>query len=204
MDCSIVPSAPEIEALDFSVRVRILSRAHGQTDGINLDRFQPGFIYDVGTTIANLLLAEGWAEPVDDERPAMLIPLPDEASRPVILVIDDDAATRAMLATLLTMHGYTVHLAEDGTSGLALLREHPPKLILLDLKMPRMNGPEFREQQRKLPGPLADIPVVIISGGEDAEYQRERLRARYYVPKPINDSMLLNVIGAVCGPVGRS
>jgi CheY-like chemotaxis protein len=171
---------------------------------MNLDRFQPGFIYDVGTTIANLLLAEGWAEPVDDERPAMLIPLPDEVSRPVILVIDDDAATRAMLATLLTMHGYTVHLAEDGASGLALLREHPPKLILLDLQMPRMSGSEFRQQQRKLPGPLADIPVVIISGSEDAERQRERLRARDYIPKPINDGTLLNVIGAVCGPVGRS
>jgi CheY-like chemotaxis protein len=139
---------------------------------MNLDRFQPGFIYDVGTTIANLLLAEGWAEPVDDERPAMLIPLPDEVSRPV--------------------------------SGLALLREHPPKLILLDLQMPRMSGSEFRQQQRKLPGPLADIPVVIISGSEDAERQRERLRARDYIPKPINDGTLLNVIGAVCGPVGRS
>ena len=185
------------------MRVRILRRAYGQADGVDLDRFQPGFIYDVGTTIANLLLAEGWAEPVDDQRPAMLIPLPDEISRPVILVIDDDAATRAMLATLLTMHGYTVRVAEDGVTGLALLREHPPKLILLDLKMPRMSGAEFREEQRRLPTPLADIPVVIISGTEGAEQQRERLRARDYIPKPINDSTLLNVVGAVCGPEVR-
>ena len=171
---------------------------------MTLDRFQPGFIYDVGTTIGNLLLAEGWAEPMDDQRPAMLIPLPDELSRPTILVIDDDAATRAMLATLLTMHGYTVHLAEDGATGLALLREHPPTLILLDLLMPRMSGAEFREQQRRLPGRLADIPVVIVSGTEGAEQQRERLKARDYIPKPINDGRLLNVIGAVCGHVARS
>jgi len=45
------------------VRVRILCRAHGQAAGVSLDRFEPGF--DIGTTIANLLLAEGWAEPVD-------------------------------------------------------------------------------------------------------------------------------------------
>jgi CheY-like chemotaxis protein len=186
------------------MRIRILCRAHGQADGVRLDRFEPGFIYDVGTTIANLLLAEGWAEPVADQRPAMVIPLPDEQSQQVILVIDDDPATRAMLATLLTIHGYGVQTAEDGAAGLALLREYHPKLILLDLNMPRMNGAEFREQQRRLPRPLADTPVVIISGVDGAEHQRERLLARDYIPKPINDTTLLNVVRTVCGPVARA
>jgi CheY-like chemotaxis protein len=186
------------------MRVRILRQPHGHADGINLDRFQPGFIYDVGTTIGNLLLAEGWAEPLEDARPAMLIPLPDEPSRPVILVIDDDDATRSMLTTLLTIHGYAVQAAEDGVAGLALLREHVPKLILLDLRMPRMTGAQFRERQQRLPHQLADIPVVIVSGIEGADRERERLSARDYIPKPIDDRALLNVVQALCGPSSPS
>jgi CheY-like chemotaxis protein len=181
------------------MRVRILRRPHGHADGISLDRFEPGFTYDVGTTIGSLLLAEGWAEPLEDPRPAMLIPLPDEKSRPLILVIDDDDATRAMLAALLTLHGYGVQTADDGAAGLTLLREHAPTLILLDLNMPRMNGAEFRERQQRLPHELAAIPVVIVSGIEGADRERERLSARDYIPKPIDDRALLNVVRAVCG-----
>lgn len=181
------------------MRVRILRRGRGRVDGISVDRFEPGFIYEVGTIIGNLLLAEGWAEPVDDQRPAMVIPMLDEKVPPAVLVVDDDPATRAMLATLLTLQGYAVHTAEDGAAGFKILREHPPKLILLDLKMPRMSGADFREHQQRLGGSLADIPVVIVSVTDGADAETERLHARGYIPKPINDSALLKVVREVCG-----
>jgi CheY-like chemotaxis protein len=166
---------------------------------MSLDRFEPGFVYDVGTTVANLLLAEGWAEPVEDRRPAMVIVLPDEQeSKPSILVIDDDDATRALLATLLTVHGYTVRSARDGAEGLVLLQQNAPDLILLDLKMPRMSGAAFRLAQRALPAILSRIPVAIISGTAEAESEAERLDAVAFIGKPINDSELLELVRLVC------
>jgi len=181
------------------MRVRILRRGQGRVDGISVDRFEPGFIYEVGTIIGSLLLAEGWAEPVDDRRPAMVIPLLDDQVPPAILVVDDDPATLAMLTTLLALQGYAVHTAEDGAAGFKLLEEHPPKLILLDLKMPRMSGAEFIERQQRFAGSLADIPVVIISGEDGADAETRRLHARSYIPKPINDGALMRVVREVCG-----
>lgn len=181
------------------MRLRIVRRPSGRADGISLDRFEPGFIYDVGSSIGNLLLAEGWAEPIDDQRPAMVIPLPDDKSQTLILVIDDDRDTRSMLATMLTLQGYAVRSARDGAEGLKLLQERPPQLILLDLKMPRMSGAAFRAAQQRLAPELAGIPVVIISGVPGAEEERERLRAVDFLAKPINDSALLDAVRKVCG-----
>ena len=187
-----------------AVRIRIRERPHGKADGISLDRFEPGFTYEVGSHIGNLLLAEGWAEPIDDHRPAMVIPLPDEKTKPLILAIDDDQATRVMLTTLLTLQGYAVQSARDGKEGLELLHKHVPKLILLDLKMPRMSGSQFRKAQQALPPPFADVPVVIVSGIEGAEAQSERLRAVDFIAKPISDSALLAAVRAVCGQPSTS
>jgi twitching motility two-component system response regulator PilH len=186
------------------VRIRSLKRGQGRVDGVSLDRFEPGILYDVGTIIGNVLLAEGWAEAVDDRRPAMLVPLPEERAESAILVVDDDPATRALLATILTIHGYAVQTAEDGEQALAMVRLNPPQLILLDLKMPRVSGAQFRERQQRLGRTLADIPVVVISGASDAETESLRLRARHYLPKPIDDAALLDVVRTVCGfPAAR-
>jgi hypothetical protein len=63
------------------MRIRIRQRPPvASIDGLRLDRFEPGFLYDVGTTLGILLLAEGWAEPVLDEQPALLVPLSETAS----------------------------------------------------------------------------------------------------------------------------
>jgi hypothetical protein len=59
---------PAIAARPFReiVRVRITQRLHGSIDGMQLDRFQRGHVYDVGSMLGAVLLAEGWAEPADD------------------------------------------------------------------------------------------------------------------------------------------
>src|SRR5467141_2757310 len=57
------------------MRIRVVQRPSRESiDGLRLDRFQPGFRYDVGTTLGCLFLSEGWAEPVATEEPALLIP----------------------------------------------------------------------------------------------------------------------------------
>jgi hypothetical protein len=57
------------------VRLRITQRLHGSIDGMQLDRFQLGLVYDVGPVLGSLLLAEQWAEPVDDDYESTVTPV---------------------------------------------------------------------------------------------------------------------------------
>lgn len=72
---------PAIEAWEPLLRIRIVQKPSiSSIDGIRLDRFEPGFHYEVGNTLGALLLAEQWAEPVADDQPALLVPLSDTAA----------------------------------------------------------------------------------------------------------------------------
>jgi hypothetical protein len=70
--CCVGPKA----ASEPLLRIRILQKPPTSSiDGIRLDRFEPGFLYEVGNTLGALLLAEKWAEPLADDEPALLVPL---------------------------------------------------------------------------------------------------------------------------------
>ena len=81
-----------------------------------------------------------------------------------VLVVDDDAAIRAMLIEILETETCTVAGAVDGMDGLAQARSRRPDCILLDLMMPVMSGHEFLAALRSDPS-LAAIPVVVMSAG---------------------------------------
>jgi hypothetical protein len=57
------------------VRLRITRQPSGSVDGIRLDDFIVGFVYDLGTTLGSYLLAQGWAEPADDDAVGLVPPL---------------------------------------------------------------------------------------------------------------------------------
>jgi hypothetical protein len=61
------------------MRVRITQALSGSIDGIQLRRFVTGLTYDVGTTLGNYLLAEGMAVPVDENTPALVLPIQDDS-----------------------------------------------------------------------------------------------------------------------------
>lgn len=83
--------------------------------------------------------------------------------RPLILVVDDDAAVREALELLLEHSGYDVALAEDGAEALDAMADGPlPSLVVLDLMMPVMSGWEALERMRASPV-LAGIPVVVFT-----------------------------------------
>jgi CheY-like chemotaxis protein len=89
--------------------------------------------------------------------------VPSPSSRS-ILVVDDDAAATDSLTDILTDAGYTVATAKNGKEALKQLRgAHLPRLIILDLFMPEMDGWEFRRAQLK-DAKLRDIPVVVMTG----------------------------------------
>ena len=180
------------------MRVRILRRPAAQRrDGLALDRFEPGLVYDVGTSIGSVLLADGWAEPVDDARPALVLPLEDDRSQPLVLIVDDDQHIRTMLGTLLTLEGYAVITAFNGDEAMTMVQRHAPTLILLDLEMPVMDGFGFRAAQRRLASPLCDIPVVIVSGLSDANQFEDGLGAAAVMPKPVDAATLLTAVRAL-------
>jgi CheY-like chemotaxis protein len=85
-----------------------------------------------------------------------------DGQRPDVLVIDDDEDVRWALLELLQLLGFVAIGASNGAQGLRLALERPPKAILLDLRMPVMDGWQFLEQ-RQARRELAAIPVVVIT-----------------------------------------
>src|SRR6185436_16404183 len=88
-----------------------------------------------------------------------------------VLVVDDDADIRETIAGVLEDEGYGVAGAKNGQEALTWLRapgSPRPQLILLELMMPVMSGPEFRAAQEADPS-LHAIPVVIVSASQDAQ-----------------------------------
>jgi len=91
-----------------------------------------------------------------------------------VLLVEDDADSRDLLRTMLTREGWDVTSAGDGVEALAQMERHTPKVILLDLMMPNMDGFEFtahlskREEWRK-------IPVLVVTAKNLTEPERARL-----------------------------
>jgi CheY-like chemotaxis protein len=114
-----------------------------------------------------------------------------------ILIVDDDAASRKALAEVLTDEGYSVATASDGADGLTYLRQgHRPRVILLDLMMPGIDGWDFRAEQKR-DAALADIPVIAISAAG------KLLDADHSLRKPIKIETLLKLLRTVMGAGGN-
>jgi CheY-like chemotaxis protein len=116
-----------------------------------------------------------------------------------LLVVDDDPLICESLSMLLSMKGYQVNAAANGLEALQLLRtcESPPRMIVLDLMMPVMDGLEFRRHQLADPG-LADIPVIIVTAKTNLE-GLEEAKAVKVIRKPYRPIDLLAIIEAHCG-----
>jgi len=113
------------------------------------------------------------------------------STRP-ILVVDDDASNRALLRRLLEHSGWAVAEAEDGLAALELAYRLRPCLILLDMKMPRLDGWQTTQCLHNDPN-LTDIPVIAVTA---YAYPTDRLRALRlgctdYISKPFDVDMLV-------------
>jgi len=112
-----------------------------------------------------------------------------------ILVVEDDASIQRALASLLDDEGYRVSTASDGAEALTqLARDAAPDLILLDLRLPVMDGWSFRVAQRR-DSRLAAIPVVAISA--DGSAHAEAISAAAFLHKPFNAADVLSAIRRV-------
>src|SRR5258708_27649881 len=111
------------------MRVRITRVLQGHADEFDLSRLQKGQLYDVGTTLGNLLLAEGCAEAADLSEPAMVIPL-SRLHAQTVLIVDDDPDVRALLHHVLGFADFVVVEASNGRDALAALIRHRPAVII--------------------------------------------------------------------------
>ena len=114
---------------------------------------------------------------------------------PKILIIEDEAAIRRVLAKILSEENdsYLVEDAEDGLAGLEKIKNNDYDLVLCDIKMPKMDGVEVLEAVKKM---KPEIPMVMISGHGDMEtaIQTMRLGAFDYISKPPDLNRLLNTV----------
>ncbi len=110
-----------------------------------------------------------------------------------VMVVDDDPDIRETIETVLGLQGFHVVTAAGGAEALAMLRAGTrPRVILLDLMMPGMDGTEFRARQLGDPE-LAGIPVFVLSGDANASDKAAALGAEG-LPKPVELQPLIAVV----------
>ena len=176
------------------MRLRICRQPTKSVDGIPIDQFRPGLVYTIGTQLASIFLAEGWAEPLDPRDGPSPAPQPNRLAA-LVLVVDDYTDLRQLTATVLTLNGYDVIEAVDGQDAIASLRQHAPDLVVLDLNMPVMDGWQFLAEQQRLPGGhLPTIPVLLLTGTDGAAEEASKLKAVGLVKKPFDPDELVRAV----------
>ena len=126
---------------------------------------------------------------------------PDVSVRPTrddrifALVVDDSITVRRVTQRFLERNGMRVMTAKDGVEAMALLQEHTPDVILLDIEMPRMDGYEVASHVRN-DARLADIPIIMITSrvGDKHRARAIELGVDDYLGKPYQESQLLDAI----------
>jgi len=116
-------------------------------------------------------------------------------ARPV-LVVDDDEATRAAERAVLADGGFRVIEARDGEEAMRAIRSDPPAMVVLDIQMPGVDGPEFA---RGLRVALRHVPLVILTAASDPKHEADRCNAEAYLRKPFDAPELLKVVRRFAG-----
>ncbi len=111
-----------------------------------------------------------------------------------LLVVEDDDSIRQMMEMVLESEGYQVTTATNGAMALAALSRERPALILLDMKMPGVDGWEFARRYAELPAPKP--PVIVITAAQDASRRAAEIGAQGYLAKPFSIDQLLQVVEA--------
>jgi CheY-like chemotaxis protein len=114
-----------------------------------------------------------------------------------IVVMEDDAGTRMLIASVLRKDGHEVLAAEDGAQGLALVRGQRPDLVISDVQMPGMNGFDMLAEMRRDPE-LAAMPVILLTSLQERAHMRIGMTsgADDYITKPFRAAELRQAVAA--------
>jgi DNA-binding response OmpR family regulator len=105
-------------------------------------------------------------------------------SSPLVLVVEDDPDLVVLVEMLLVEEGYRVRTAPEGNAALARVAEEMPSLVLLDMRMPGMDGWEFAREFRTRHGRAA--PIVVVTAAEDARARAQEIDADGWLAKPFD------------------
>jgi two-component system chemotaxis response regulator CheY len=109
-----------------------------------------------------------------------------------ILIVDDDESIRQFIEMALTDRGYEIVTAEHGRAALESIAAHPPDLILLDMRMPVMDGWAFAQAYRTTRPPHA--PVIVLTAARDAAQSAQEIAADAVLAKPFDLRDLMQLI----------
>lgn len=116
------------------------------------------------------------------------------SSEAPILIVDDDPAILGTVADILDLEGYQVQTAQNGQEALLRLRETRPSLVLLDMRMPVMDGWGF---SRALVAEGIKLPIIVMTAARDARAWAAEIGAEAFVSKPFELPDLLATVERV-------
>lgn len=119
--------------------------------------------------------------------------VPGWSARP-ILVVDDDPTIRSTVSEILELEGYQVETAMNGADALEKVKQNPPSLIILDMRMPVMDGWGFARQLRQ---EGIRIPILVMTAAQNARRWAEEINADAYIPKPFDLDELLSAVSSL-------
>ena len=119
-----------------------------------------------------------------------------------VMVVEDEVEISDVVTTALADLGYRVLLAEDGGDALELVRHGPPDAIVLDLKLPHVDGWEVVRRCRANPETAA-VPIIVMSAARDAVEDGD-IRPLVFVEKPFDLDVLLVLVEDAVSSAARS
>jgi chemosensory pili system protein ChpA (sensor histidine kinase/response regulator) len=180
---------------------RQLSAVRWITGGTILGDGSVALILDVSALVRTVFMqplapvAEA-EEPVSElihEPPAALAP-----AAPTVMVVDDSITVRKVTTRLLERNNMQVLTAKDGVDAVAVLQDHLPDIMLLDVEMPRMDGYELARHMRSTER-LRDVPIIMITSRTGDKHRKVamELGVKRYLGKPYQEQDLLSNIEAL-------
>jgi DNA-binding response OmpR family regulator len=113
-----------------------------------------------------------------------------------VLVVEDDKDICALVAMILEQRGYAVDIASNGLEALDCLERRRSDLILLDIKMPGMSGPEFAVAYRARTAAPERAPIVVMTAADHAALRAQEIAAADFLAKPFSVDELVRVVRA--------
>lgn len=116
-------------------------------------------------------------------------------SAPRVLVVEDEPSIRDAVAEVLAMEGYAVRTAANGAEALEAIQGELPRLIVLDMRMPVMDGWAFAQElsERGL-----GIPILVLTAAHNARNWAQEVGAAGYLPKPFDVVELIDAVEKLC------
>ena len=183
-------SGPDGAGLGLSICRQVIDNMNGRIWAENNQGRGATFAFDISAPLS--------AVAVDHPSNVSAMAGLELQSNPHVLIVDDNATNRVVAQALCEMFGCSSETAEDGLEALEAVQARPFDLILMDIKMPRMDGAQATQAIRALTGPERNIPIVALTANADPDDAKNYIAIGMasVVEKPIKPERLRMAMNA--------